>query len=42
MKAIIGLLIFCSFMVFIAFVSTMVALYLVCKDIDIDDVMMEE
>ena len=42
MKAIISLLIFCAFMGFIAFVSTSVALYLLCKDIDIDDVTMED
>lgn len=42
MKTVIGLLIFCAFMGFIAFLSTLVALYFICKDIDIDDVMMEE
>jgi hypothetical protein len=42
MKTVIGLLIVCAFMGFIAFISTMVALYLLCKDIDIDDVIVEE
>lgn len=42
MKAMIGLLIFCAFIGFIAFMGTTIALYLLCKDLDIDDVTMED
>lgn len=38
MGAIVGLMIICLIFGFIAFVSTMVAMYLLYKDIDIDEI----
>jgi hypothetical protein len=42
MKTIMGMLILCVCFGIIGFIGMSVALYLLCKDIDIDDVMMGE
>ena len=42
MSAIVGLLVFCTLVAIVSFIGTSVALYLLCKDIDIDDVTMED
>lgn len=42
MSALVGMLIICTLFGLVAFMSLAVALYMVYKDIDIDDVTMED